>query len=145
MKNRREAVLSVLDASKPQEYVPAAFFMHFAPQYHRGRAAAEKHLEFFRYTDMDLVKIQYELLTPATRDRAARGLGQDAGVRQGVLPAQFDVVKGLVGVGADAMVIPTLYSPFMWRARRSAPGRLRRISWRSRRRPSGGLGSSRRA
>ena len=35
MKNRREAVLSVLDASKPQEYVPAAFFMHFDPRYHQ--------------------------------------------------------------------------------------------------------------
>ena len=31
MKNRREAVLSVLDASKPQEYIPAAFFLHFDP------------------------------------------------------------------------------------------------------------------
>lgn len=64
MKNRREAVLAVLDTSKPQETIPAAFFLHFDPQVHRGRAAVEKHMEFFRYTGMDFVKIQYELPFP---------------------------------------------------------------------------------
>ena len=33
MKSRREAVLSVLDAGKPQAYIPAAFFLHFDPAY----------------------------------------------------------------------------------------------------------------
>ena len=42
MKNRRDAVLSALDTGRPQEYIPAAFFLHFDPQYHRGRAAVDE-------------------------------------------------------------------------------------------------------
>src|SRR5205823_5124306 len=62
--NKRDAVLSVLDAGNPREYVPAAFFMHFPPEFHEGPAAVEKHVEFFRDTGMDLVKIQYERKFP---------------------------------------------------------------------------------
>ena len=115
MKSRREAVLSVLDASKPQEYVPAAFFMHFNPQYHRGRAAVDKHLEFFRYTGMDFVKIQFELPYPRhpeiqrPEDWARMPLyGKE------FYQPQLEVVEGLVReIGDDALVILTLYSPFM--------------------------------
>jgi uroporphyrinogen decarboxylase len=115
MRNRREAVLSVLDASKPQEYVPAAFFMHFDPQYHRGRAAVDKHLEFFRYTGMDFVKVQFELPYPRhpeiqrPEDWARMPLyGKE------FYQPQLEVVEGLVReIGDDALVIVTLYSPFM--------------------------------
>ena len=58
--NKRDLVLNLLDKDKKQEVIPAAFFLHFDDIYHRGQAAVEKHLEFFRYTDMDFVKIQYE-------------------------------------------------------------------------------------
>ena len=42
----------------PGTSVPAAFFLHFDQAYHRGRAAVDKHLEFFRATGMDIVKSQ---------------------------------------------------------------------------------------
>ena len=57
--NKRDLVLSLLDKDRKQEIIPAAFFLHFDEVYHRGQAAIDKHLEFFRYTDMDFVKIQY--------------------------------------------------------------------------------------
>jgi hypothetical protein len=41
-------------------YTPAAFFLHFGDGYKSGSAAAKRHLEFFRETDMDFVKIQFE-------------------------------------------------------------------------------------
>jgi uroporphyrinogen decarboxylase len=115
MKNRREAVLSVLDDSKPQDYIPAAFFLHFDPQYHRGQAAVDKHLEFFRYTGMDFVKIQFELPYPRhpeiqrPEDWAKMPLyGKE------FYQPQLDVVAGLIReIGDDVLVIPTLYSPFM--------------------------------
>ena len=62
--NKREAVLSLLDSSLPTPYIPAAFFLHFDPQFHRGQAAIDKHLEYFRFTGMDFVKIQYETRYP---------------------------------------------------------------------------------
>jgi uroporphyrinogen decarboxylase len=115
MKNRREAVLSLLNASKPQAYIPAAFFLHFDPQYHRGRPAVEKHLEFFHYTGMDFVKIQFELPFPRhpeiqrPEDWAKMPLYGKEFYRP-----QLEVVEGLVcEAGREALVLLTLYSPFM--------------------------------
>jgi uroporphyrinogen decarboxylase len=52
--NKRERMLQWL-AGKPQPgYTPAAFFLHFGAEYKNGAAAARKHLEYFRATDMDL-------------------------------------------------------------------------------------------
>ena len=58
--NRREAMLALLDKPARQPYIPAAFFIHFDPKFHFGPPAVQKHLEYFRYTGMDFVKIQYE-------------------------------------------------------------------------------------
>ena len=62
--NKRDAVLNLLDSEKPQDYTPAGFFMHFDPSCHFGQAAVDKHLEYYHYTDMDLVTIQYERAFP---------------------------------------------------------------------------------
>ena len=58
--NKREVALSLLNPDTPTPYVPAAFFLHFDPRDHRGQAAVDKHLEFFKTTGMDFIKIQYE-------------------------------------------------------------------------------------
>jgi hypothetical protein len=39
--NKRELVLQVLDESKQQTYIPAAFFLHFDTQYDGGQAAID--------------------------------------------------------------------------------------------------------
>lgn len=113
--NKRDVMMRVLDASQPQPYVPAAFFLHFDPQYHRGQAAVDKHLEYFRYTGMDFVKIQYEHKFPTIdaiqqpEDWAKMPVyGRD------FFAAPLGVVEGLVKAAkADALIIMTLYSPFM--------------------------------
>ena len=113
--NARERVLRLLDDTQPPDYVPAAFFLHFAPDCHRGQAAVDKHLAYYSHTGMDFVKIQYEFPFPhrpeirSPADWAAmpcygRAFYQD----------QLDVVAGLVeAVRGEALVIQTLYSPFM--------------------------------
>ena len=58
--NKREVVLSLLDSDSSSPTIPAGFFIHFDPKFHRGQAAIQKHLEYFRFTGMDFVKIQYE-------------------------------------------------------------------------------------
>lgn len=113
--NKREAVLAVLDRSRPQSYVPAAFFLHFDPSCHAGQAAIDKHLEFFHATGMDFVKIQYERTFP--RLDSIRKPADWAGIPLLGLDfyePQLAVVKGLVEAArSEALVVLTLYSPFM--------------------------------
>lgn len=113
--NKRDLVLSLLDASHQPGYIPAAFFSHFDPAYHRGRPAVEKHLEYFHYTGMDFVKIQYEHTFPTLdyikkpADWAKMPLYQED-----FFEPPLKVVEGIVKEAkAEALVIVTLYSPFM--------------------------------
>ncbi len=111
---KREALLALKDGRAPG-YVPAAFFLHFDERSHFGKPAVEKHLEYYRATGMDFVKIQYErtfppkpeIKTPADWKSMPRyGLDFYAG--------QLEAVAGLVkAAGQEALVLVTLYSPFM--------------------------------
>jgi uroporphyrinogen decarboxylase len=95
--------------------VPAGFFLHFPPAYHRGQAAVEKHLEYFRYTGMDFVKIQYEHVFPHIPTiRTPEDWRDMPFYDQDFYTAPLRVVEGLVNAAKDeALVILTLYSPFM--------------------------------
>jgi len=113
--NKRDVVLNLLDTKQPLPYTPAAFFLHFSPEFHAGRAAVAKHLEYFHCTGMDLIKIQYEssfprlnaILTPDDWAKMPKyGLDFYAG--------QLKAVEGLVkDAKSEAVIIQTLYSPFM--------------------------------
>ncbi len=113
--NKREAVLSLLDDTQQPAYIPAAFFLHFPPEFHFGQASVAKHSEYFRYTDMDLVKIQFERAFPSL---PAIQKPEDwvKVPRLGVdyFEGQLKAVEGLVqALKSEAVVVVTLYSPFM--------------------------------
>jgi uroporphyrinogen decarboxylase len=112
---KRDIVMSLLDASKPQVTIPAAFFLHFDPQYHAGQAAVEKHLEFFRYTDMDLVKIQYERTYPRLPEiQTPDNWAKMPLYKADFYAPQIEAVAGLVRAAKDeAVIVVTLYSAFM--------------------------------
>ncbi len=113
--NTRDAVLGLLDPNQPQDYIPAAFFLHFDPSCHFGRPAVDKHLEFVRATGMDLVKIQYELGFPPLPaiQRAADWTVMPL-YGEAFFAPQLEVVEGIVrAVGRETLVVVTLYSPFM--------------------------------
>ena len=120
--NKREAMLSLADDSAEQDYVPAAFFLHFDPQFHRGQAAVDKHLEFFRHTGMDFVKIQYEQVQPASEKLQPGGMIRTPAdwahvplYGEEFFEPTVRVVEGLVRAAkAEALILLTLYSPFMW-------------------------------
>jgi uroporphyrinogen decarboxylase len=116
--NKRDTLLSLIHDTALPEYIPAAFFLHFDNAYHQGQAAIEKHLEFFRATDMDFVKIQYEQPFPAsTPIRKPEDWAHAPLCSEEFFEAPIHVVEGLVKAAkSDALVIVTLYSPFMWAA-----------------------------
>jgi len=113
--NKREVVQRFLESEIATPYIPAGFFIHFDESCHRGQAAIDKHLEYFNYTGMDFVKIQYENTFPFVPEI---GKPEDW-IKMPCHGAdfyedQFNIAKGLVdAAGKDAMVIMTLYSPFM--------------------------------
>ncbi|HEX7512106.1 MAG TPA: hypothetical protein VF464_01940, partial [Candidatus Methylomirabilis sp.] len=112
---KRDAVLSLLEPGRKPEYTPAAFFLHFDPAYHRGQAAVDKHLEYFRYTGMDLVKIQYEHTFPHLPEiRRPEDWARMPCYGLDFYEAPLRLVEGLVKEAkSEALVIQTLYSPFM--------------------------------
>ena len=112
--NKRERMLAWLQGEL--NYVPAAFFMHFDEAHKVGLPAAQKHQEYFARTGMDFVKIQYEqhyaalpwLQQPKDWARLeCRGLD--------FYEPQLVTVRELVkNLKKQALVVMTLYSPFMW-------------------------------
>jgi uroporphyrinogen decarboxylase len=117
--NKRELVLNLVHASTPPAYVPAAFFLHFDPRHHAGQSAVDKHLEFYRHTGMDFVKVQYEqTLPPAGTLRGPAGWANAPLYPDDFFEAPVAVVEGLARAARrEALVIMTLYSPFMWARR----------------------------
>ena len=113
--NLRETMLGLAENRGAQGHVPAAFFLHFDPAFHRGQAAVDKHVEYFRATGMDFVKIQYEHPFPRmpqiTRPEHWSTIPR--------LDAEYfseplAVIDGIVkAVGKEAMVVVTLYSAIM--------------------------------
>ena len=113
--NLREMMLGIAENRGAPGYVPAAFFLHFDPAFHRGQAAVDRHMEYFRATGMDFVKIQYEHPFPRMPQITKPG-------HWSTIP-RFDadsfsdpleVIAGIVkAVKKEAMVIVTLYSAVM--------------------------------
>ena len=113
--NKREVMLGLLDKPSAQEYIPAAFFIHFEESFRLGPAAVEKHLDYFRYTGMDFVKIQYERTFPPIAEiKKPEDWGKMPLYPLDFYQPQLEVVKGLVKeVKKEALILVTLYSPFM--------------------------------
>lgn len=114
-KSKRDRLLAWLAGETDPSYTPAAFFLHFPPEYKNGSAAASKHLEFFRQTDMDFVKIQFEqtyqrqdfLQKPSDWQKLSL---QKIEFYEPLLVTARQLVKT---AKPDALVLMTLYSPFM--------------------------------
>ncbi len=112
--NKRESLLRYLASDPRGGYVPAAFFLHFGPSFQTGQAAIKKHEEFFRFTGMDFVKIQFELNFPRHEISEPRDWSGIPYLPLSFYEPQLEVVKGLVdALRSEALIVLTLYSPFM--------------------------------
>lgn len=115
--NKRDLVFSVAHGGMGDSGIfPAAFFLHFPYEFHTGQAAVDKHIEYFRVTGNDLIKVQYE--NPYPRYDALRRPRDWLNVpyyTDSFYAEQVYVVGGVVRAArAEAPVIVTLYSPFMF-------------------------------
>ena len=113
--NNRERMLAWLAGQNMPNYTPAAFFLHFGEGYKTGSAAAQRHLEFYRHTGMDFVKIQFE--QTYSRQDFLRNPADWAKLR----PVKLDFYEPLLQTVRDlvkaekknSLILMTLYSPFM--------------------------------
>jgi uroporphyrinogen decarboxylase len=109
--NKREKLLSVLDQSKPNQYVPAAFFMHFPEKF--GEPAAKRHIDYFKATNMDVMKVQYELFLPRLEIQKPEDWAKvpvyGADFFEPVLALIEYVAKELK---SEALILPTVYGTF---------------------------------
>lgn len=113
--NKRERMMQWLSGKTEPGYTPAAFFLHFGDPYKAGSAAAQRHLEFYRQTDMDFLKIQFE----QTYERQAFLQKPADWSKLGLRKLDFyepllQTVRELVKTSKkDSLILMTLYSPFM--------------------------------
>jgi uroporphyrinogen decarboxylase len=118
MINKRDTLLSLVHDHTAPAYIPAACFLHFDRAFHQGQAAIDQHLAFFRATGMDFVKIQYEQGVPrAPTIRTPADWAQAPRCDAAFFEPTIRVAEGLVQAAkGEALVIMTVYSPFMWAA-----------------------------
>lgn len=113
--SKRDQMMKWLEADIPDGYTPAAFFIHFDADHKLGKAAAEQHIKYFRATNMDFAKIQYEQEMPQV-DFIKKPSDWVKWTPPGIsfYQPQLEAVKEILNeLKKEALVIMTLYSPFM--------------------------------
>ncbi len=65
--NKKERVKAAI-AKQPVDHVPASFSLHFPKEIASGEAAVKAHLDFYRQTGCDIMKIMNENLVPLIGD-----------------------------------------------------------------------------
>lgn len=113
--SKRERMLQWLAGQTDPHYTPAAFFLHFGAPYKAGPAAARRHLEYFRHTDMDFVKIQFEQTYKPQRFLRKPADWSRLKLRKLDFyePLLVTVRELVASAKKDALILMTLYSPFM--------------------------------
>ena len=108
--NRRERILQVLDQSRPNDYVPAGFFLHFENKL--GRKAVEDHKAFYKATNMDFVKVFYEIAVPKIDIQSGKDWEKVPVYSEEFFAPQVAVIEDLAReFGKEAFILPTVYSP----------------------------------
>ncbi len=110
---KREAILELIHGTGKQDYYPGAFFMHFPVEDHFGPTAISKHMEYFRFTGSDLLKVQYERKFPLIESlKKPTDWAKVPLLKKDFYEEQLKVIEGIVKEGkSEALVIPTVYSP----------------------------------
>ena len=111
--NKKERVIAAI-RHESVDYVPCGFSLHFPHDKAYGEAGVKSHLDFFKETDTDIIKIMNEnlvpyvgeLTSPAEYERLVRGFSMKSDFMQ----AQVDFTKAILDkADSTAFSIGTLH------------------------------------
>ena len=108
--NKRELLLQVLDQSRPNDYVPVFFNIHFPAKF--GYNAVKSHIDWFRSTHVDFVNVKYEYVPDQVEIKSPADWKKIKQVTPEQWVEQIQVVHELAReLKNEAFIIPTVYSP----------------------------------
>ena len=113
--NKNERVRAALKG-QPVDKVPGGFWFHFPSAQAHGQASIDAHLETYRATDVDFVKIMNE--HPYRANVEIREPADWRNLRPAPLSADFyqeqlDEIKGIVdGLNGECLTVSTIFNPF---------------------------------
>lgn len=110
--NKRDRMLELLDPNSKSNYIPAGFFMHFNK---KGDEAVRAHLNYFRATDMDFVKVQFDGMSMPRNEQIKEAKDW---YKMPILPESWFepilyIIRNLTReLKSEAMIIQTIFSPY---------------------------------
>lgn len=119
--SKKEIMDRFVAGTLPASYAPAAFFVHFANDQKVGEAAVQAHLDYFHEVNPDILKVQFEQYAPRIRELEVR----DDWMAEDYYRPTVEIIKRLQEeAGADAYVLPTVYSTFQVTTQSLGPRRI---------------------
>lgn len=110
--NKRERVLAALQG-KSVDHVPALFSLHFPKEVAQGAAAVNAHVDFFRQTGCDVVKVMNENLMPFIGPLQTQDDWRKVQAYDGSAPfitRQLDMLKRILDeVGGEGFSVATIH------------------------------------
>lgn len=115
--NRIERFRAML-RGHPVDRVPAGFWFHFDPAYHGGQAMARRHIEYYRQTGFDLLKVMNDtgygpvgLFT--VREPADWAALEPTPLSEAHFQSHLEGLAGIVdALGDEVPIITTVFNPF---------------------------------
>ena len=109
--NKKERVQAAIK-KQPVDHVPACFSLHFPREIAFGDAAVNAHLDFYRQTDCDILKIMNENLVPAIGEMNSPADWAKVPAYNRHSPfmqQQLDMIKRILDEAGDAYSLATIH------------------------------------
>lgn len=109
--NKKERVQAAI-AKKPVDHVPACFSLHFPHEIASGEAAVKAHLDFYRETDCDILKIMNENLVPLIGEMNSPEDWKKVpsyNRHSPFMQKQLDMIKRILDQAGDAYSLATIH------------------------------------
>lgn len=109
--NKKERVQAAI-AKRPVDHVPACFSLHFPHEIASGEAAIQAHLDFYRQTDCDILKIMNENLVPLIGEMHSPADWAKVPAYNRHSPfmqKQLDMIKRILDEEGDAYSLATIH------------------------------------
>jgi uroporphyrinogen decarboxylase len=115
--NKIERVRAMLH-SQEVDQVPAGFWFHFAPEYRGGEAMARRHIEYYKATNLDIMKVMNDtgyapvgkVSVRQPRDWAAL---EPTPLSDPLFQSHLEGLKRIVdAIGREVLIMTTAFNPF---------------------------------